>query len=269
MQAVEQDHPNEHPAVRQMLERVRAESAADEEANPTPPEVKALYESGRAAVAAAPPEALKAITDRDRKARALKDLEFDLARREIGLAAQFEVIGVGRFLYSEAERLWLEYAGGVWRPGEAAAREQVKVIVDAAIVYAREVQRRAIGAGIQAEIQAARALFALATGLQREHVITATLNVARTSPVFRVEGPAAFDREPHLFCAANGVIDLRTGELLPHSPDRRMRSSSPVAFDPAAECPTWERQFMREVTCGYEEYVAFLQVALGLTLTGE
>ncbi len=267
MEAGEEDQ-TESPAMRRMMERVLAEVAAEEEANPTPPEITALYESGRTAVAAAPPEAIKAITDRDRRIRALKELPFDLPRREIGFAAQFEVIGVGRFLYSEAERLWLDYAAGVWRPGEAAAREQVKLIIDAAIAYAREVQRRAIEAGIQEEIRAARALFALATGLQREHVITATLNVARTSPVFRVEGPAAFDREPHLFCTANGVVDLRTGDLLPHSQQHRMRSRSPVVYDAGAECPLWLR-FLHEVSHGDTQYVDWLQCAIGYTLTGE
>ncbi len=44
----------------------------------------------------------------------------------------------------------------------------------------------------------------------------------------------------------NGVLNLETGELLPPTDRLGTRNSAQVDFDPAAECPRWER-FVREV----------------------
>jgi putative DNA primase/helicase len=45
--------------------------------------------------------------------------------------------------------------------------------------------------------------------------------------------------EPYLNCA-NGMLDLRTGELKPHSPDYLSLVQIPIAYDPDATCPTYE-----------------------------
>lgn len=44
----------------------------------------------------------------------------------------------------------------------------------------------------------------------------------------------------------NGVLDLRTRELRPHSPTRFNLNALPYAYDPNATCPTWIR-FLNEV----------------------
>lgn len=48
-----------------------------------------------------------------------------------------------------------------------------------------------------------------------------------------------FLTEPLLNCA-NGLVDLRTGELRPHTPEVVTLQQLPVAWDPTAACPTWE-----------------------------
>ena len=49
--------------------------------------------------------------------------------------------------------------------------------------------------------------------------------------------PNIFDQKLNLFCVANGVIDLETGEFSSHSPDFLLSLKSPVKYDPKAECP--------------------------------
>lgn len=44
----------------------------------------------------------------------------------------------------------------------------------------------------------------------------------------------------------NGLLDWRTGELKPHDPDVPSTVQLPIAYDPTAECPTFER-FLTEV----------------------
>lgn len=76
------------------------------------------------------------------------------------------------------------------------------------------------------------------------------------------------DSQTMLLNVANGVLDLRTGQLLPHDQELKQTKLVDIAYDPAAECPRWER-FMSEVMCGDAEQVAFLQRAIGYGLTGE
>jgi putative DNA primase/helicase len=46
-----------------------------------------------------------------------------------------------------------------------------------------------------------------------------------------------FKCDQHVFNMANGILDLDTFELMPHSPDWMLMSKSPVIYDPNAKCP--------------------------------
>ena len=52
-----------------------------------------------------------------------------------------------------------------------------------------------------------------------------------------------------LVCVANGIVDLTTGKMVPHSPDYFFRSKLPAAFDPEAKCPKFEK-FLSEILDG-------------------
>lgn len=58
--------------------------------------------------------------------------------------------------------------------------------------------------------------------------------------------PSDFNQNPHLLNLENGTLDLLTLELRPHDPADNLMQLCPVAYDPAAECPTW-RQFLNAV----------------------
>ena len=80
--------------------------------------------------------------------------------------------------------------------------------------------------------------------------------------------PDDFDLNPYHFNVANGVVDLRTGELLPH--DREFMCSSisnEVNFDPTATAPHWER--FLELVMPNREHRRYLQRLIGYTLIGE
>lgn len=76
-----------------------------------------------------------------------------------------------------------------------------------------------------------------------------------------------FDTDPWLLCCANGVVDLRTGELRPAKPDDMLHKSTGIRYDPTATCPRWER-FLREIFLDDEDLVDFIHRAVGYTLTG-
>lgn len=78
---------------------------------------------------------------------------------------------------------------------------------------------------------------------------------------------ADFDKDPMVFNAANGIIDLRSGVLIAHEPSAMLTRLSPVVYDPAADCPTFKK-FMLRVMGGSADLVSFMQKAIGYTLTG-
>lgn len=49
------------------------------------------------------------------------------------------------------------------------------------------------------------------------------------------------DDSPSQVACANGVYDVATGSLLPHTPERFNLASVPFAYDPQATAPTWQR----------------------------
>lgn len=64
----------------------------------------------------------------------------------------------------------------------------------------------------------------------------------------------------------NGVLDLRTMELLPHSPTFYSTIQIPVKYDPSAECPRF-RRFVQEIMNGDEELCNVIQEVYGYCLT--
>jgi len=77
-----------------------------------------------------------------------------------------------------------------------------------------------------------------------------------------------FDRHKDLLAARNGVIDLRTGELLPHDAALLLSRRLEFDFDPDARAPRWE-QFLEEVFNTEPELPAFMQRLTGYGITGE
>lgn len=75
-----------------------------------------------------------------------------------------------------------------------------------------------------------------------------------------------FDSHDMLLNCANGVVDLRTGDLLPHDPDLMLGKQVPVDYDPSAAAPLWNR-FLERVQPNQEK-LAFLQRCLGYSISG-
>lgn len=96
--------------------------------------------------------------------------------------------------------------------------------------------------------------------------LAAMVNLARSIPEIRAT-VEDFDQHPHLFNAANGTIDLRTGALRKHDRADLLTRVAPVAFDPAARCPSWDA-FLARVQPD-PDVRAFLQRRVGYALTGE
>ena len=76
-----------------------------------------------------------------------------------------------------------------------------------------------------------------------------------------------WDGDVNLLGVMNGVVDLRTGELLSGRPDLYITRRAPVAYTPGLRNVRFE-QFLDFATGGDKEFQDWLQRAVGYTLTG-
>ena len=95
--------------------------------------------------------------------------------------------------------------------------------------------------------------------------IYAMIDMAKSEPRMTVS-LNDFDSDPMLLGTRNGVLDLRTGQLLRLSPDVRVSKRCNVAFSPQADCPQWKK-FLEEIQPD-PEMRAFLQRLVAYCLTG-
>lgn len=75
------------------------------------------------------------------------------------------------------------------------------------------------------------------------------------------------DATDWLLNCQNGTLDLRTGEVLKHTPAHFITKIARAPYNPTAECPTWLK-FVRDIMGGNQQLVTFLQRAVGYSLTG-
>ena len=76
-----------------------------------------------------------------------------------------------------------------------------------------------------------------------------------------------WDEKSYLFPVANGVIDLKTGELITPEPSDLLTLQSPVVYNNSADCPLWSK-FIEECFDGDYDLEHYIQKALGYSLTG-
>jgi len=79
--------------------------------------------------------------------------------------------------------------------------------------------------------------------------------------------PGELDTDPYLLCCTNGILDLRTGELATPRRENYITKQIPVAYDPKAECPIWNKFLERVLP--QPELRDYVQKAVGYTLTAD
>ena len=95
--------------------------------------------------------------------------------------------------------------------------------------------------------------------------IRAMVELAKSEQGITIK-PDQLDQDPWLFNCANGMIDLKTGELLAHDRSRLQSKASPVEYDPNAACPQWI-SFLERIMAGKKDLIDCLQQAAGYALT--
>lgn len=101
---------------------------------------------------------------------------------------------------------------------------------------------------------------------QQARMVNNMVKLASSDP--RVAVPAAeLDKYSHYLGVRNGVVDLRTGALLPPDPDLRITLVAACDYDPRAKAPVFE-QTISEVFSGDLDMVEYVTRTFGYALMG-
>lgn len=76
-----------------------------------------------------------------------------------------------------------------------------------------------------------------------------------------------FDSDPNWLNTPNGVVNLKTGELLQHDAKYKMTKITKTKYNPNAESKLFD-SFLNKITKNRPELIEFIQIVIGYALTG-
>ena len=172
---------------------------------------------------------------------------------------EFASMWRGVLAYVPEHGQWLERSEDVWKPvGPERILQACKAVTTA---IAGE------GARLMAtDADKARKLLAHAMKSQTLARLEAMARMGASEPGVAISA-ATLDADPYLLGVRNGVVDLRTGQLVTPPPGAIVTRQCNAAVVPGAQCAVWHK-FLAEVFEGDAETVETVQRALGYTLLG-
>jgi putative DNA primase/helicase len=160
--------------------------------------------------------------------------------------------------YCRQTKLWYIWDGKRWAPDTTGRIERC------AKDTVRNIYREAADID-DAALRKSTAKWARASESRRR--LTDMVVIAETETVVAVERDL-FDGDPWYFGCLNGVLNTRTGELLPHDRKYFITKLAPVEYDPDATFDMWD-EFLETATQGNAEIQGFLRRAMGCALTAQ
>jgi len=177
---------------------------------------------------------------------------------DLGNGRRFARRHAHEFRYCPQLGGWLWWDGRRWAPDETGEAQRA----------AKETVISILGEAAEATDDDERARLAKwAIASQSANRLQAMLQMAQSEPGL-VATPEMFDRDPMLFNVANGVLNLCTGELRPHAPEAMLTRLAPVEYNPDATHPLLDK-YLQDVGQGDDEFLGYLQRAIGYSLSGD
>jgi putative DNA primase/helicase len=158
-------------------------------------------------------------------------------RTELGYARRLVEVYGDRLRYVPSWRRWLIWDGTRWAhddTGQAARWQKViarQLTTGALAILDKDERRAALNAARRAESSAG---------------ISGALTLASTEASIAISH-TDLDADPFLLNCRNGILDLRTGELVPHDPTRLLTKITASAYDPEEAVGTEWTKFLERV----------------------
>lgn len=177
---------------------------------------------------------------------------------ELGNARRLVDAFDGNARYNPPSRDWFVWNGKCWvRDDEGFVVRQAKSVVDELLTSAKLID--------DSDVRKARVSFARKS--QSLPRISGMIELAKTEPGVPIRF-SEFDSQPHLLNVANGMVELKTGDLLAHDRGAFATHILDIEYDPDAVCPAFDR-FVDQVLLEDKELIQYVQRAAGYAATGE
>lgn len=175
---------------------------------------------------------------------------------DTGNAERIRDMFEGKLHYVSDWKSWLVWGGANWSMVptiQPQVKEAVRRIHEEAANIAREdIQKTAKAFALKSESASSRRA--------AEFLVQSEPGVAISHH--------DIDADPWVLGCTNGILDLRTGKIREATPADLITRTTLLAYDPAAEAPTWEN-FLLEIMGGDESLVGYLRRAVGYSITGD
>ena len=180
---------------------------------------------------------------------------------DMGNAERFVDLFGGEIRYCYTEKKWYYYNTQKWC---------VDVIGAAERMADRSIEAMAAELKVYAQTDADEG-----TDMQKDfqkHMKTSRSNKSKKAMLSEVQHhvpilPAQMDKYRMALNTPSGVIDLRTGSLSEHDPEKYFTKITAVDISSAADCPRWLK-FLNETFNEDKDLIRYIQKALGYSLTG-
>ncbi|MBB6091900.1 putative DNA primase/helicase [Povalibacter uvarum] len=189
--------------------------------------------------------AFKKLTRHDWDSEELERLRTSVMQTtEGGLAARFVMSYADDVRYDPKEDEWFCWNGKLWVP-QARGRP-----ADAVEAMKAEVRRIVTEANAVPNAERRKRMLVWGAKCDNNGTVKGAMALASTDMRIRLNR-AKLDSDPHLLGTANGVLDLRTRQIVESNRDDYVTRRVVVPYDPDAKCPTWKR-FLADVLCTAE-----------------
>lgn len=160
-----------------------------------------------------------------------------------------------RFCYTEKK--WLYYFEGKWYTDNIG---YIRQLADSATML--QEQERVLYAHDEEMLKA------FDRHLKKSRSFAGKTNMIREAEHYAPILPQNMDRNKSVIGAKNGIIDLKTGELLPHDREAYITKQATVTYNPDAPKPKLWLQFLSDIFGGDPYMLDYIQKCVGYSLTG-
>lgn len=163
----------------------------------------------------------------------------------------------GNIKYSYVQKKWLYWTGKTWNVDITG---EIKKLADTVI---EDMKREAFSADGEIQEELLKWCNKTASSKGKVSMITEAQHLEGV-PVL----PNELDAYTDYINCQNGIVNLRTGELLPHDSNFMMTHISYAEYDTTKKKPKLWLKFLNDVCNGDQELIDYLQKCIGYSLSG-
>jgi putative DNA primase/helicase len=178
---------------------------------------------------------------------------------DIGNSNMFSDTYADELIFVPEWNMWVHWNGQKWeKRAEYVVQEKAKELADLNRIKVEEYKQ---APGV--DLTLVKAMEANNKKMRSERGISNMVKLAKSSSLRSAD---EFDTDPMLLNVRNGIVDLKTGELMKHDPKKFCTNIASGSYNKEAKCPRWDA-FLDKILP--EDIKDFLQTAVGMAAVGK